>query len=174
MNIILLGYRGSGKTSIGKKLAAKLWKDFVDIDQEIRNRFRNRTVAEIWAEFGEPEYRKVEVEVTKHFCAKKNAVIALGGGTLMQPGAHDAVKNAPNTIRIYLKCDADELNRRINGDAQSAGHRPSLTKHGGGIDEINAVLAVRGPVYEEVADKVFDVSHVDIDGAVRHLLEKCV
>lgn len=159
---------------MGRKLAAKLWKTFVDIDAEIMKRFGGKSVRDIWAEFGEPEYRRVEVEITRDYCGKKDQVIALGGGTLMQPGAREAVEKAHDTVRIYLKCTPEELHRRITGDAQSAATRPSLTKHGGGLDEVKEMLAKRGPVYEAVADKTFDVTHVQIDDGVRHLIEKCL
>ncbi|MEX2387116.1 MAG: shikimate kinase, partial [Phycisphaeraceae bacterium] len=91
MNVILIGYRGSGKTTIGKRLANQLWKDFHDVDREICKRFGIDSIADIWQTHGEPKYREVEVEVTRDLVAKPNAIIALGGGTLMQPGARAAV-----------------------------------------------------------------------------------
>src|SRR5690606_1521995 len=108
------------KTSIGKKLANQMWKTYIDVDAETCKRFRNRTIAEIWQEFGEPAWRQAEVAVTKELVARKDHVIGLGGGTLMQPGARDAVENAQDTRRIYLKCDAEELFRRVEADTQSA------------------------------------------------------
>jgi shikimate kinase len=173
-NIILIGYRGSGKTSLGKKLADQLWKTFADVDQETCKRFGNPSIADIWEKHGEPEWRRVEVEVTRDLCAKRDMVIALGGGTLMQPGARDAVKNASDTARLYLKCDPEELYRRISQDKQSAATRPNLTKLGGGVEEIRAVLAEREPVYESVADKVFDVTHTDLESALRHIIQRCL
>lgn len=172
-NIILIGYRGSGKTSVGREIAARVWRDFVDIDTEICKRFDGRTVAEIWAAEGEPAYRDVEVAVTGHFCAKAGQVIALGGGTLMQPGARAAVE-AADAVRIYLRCDPQELHRRISADPQTAGLRPSLTGQGGGLDEITAVLAEREPVYRAVADDEFDVTYTGIDDAVRHIIARCL
>ncbi|MCX5658260.1 MAG: shikimate kinase [Planctomycetota bacterium] len=174
MNVILIGYRASGKTSIGKRLAGKLWSDFVDVDQEACKRFGGKTIAQIWKELGEPEWRRVEVEVTRELVAKPKQVIALGGGTLMQPGARQAIEQAKETTRVYLKCSTAELHRRISQDTQSAATRPNLTNLGGGIEEIEAVLKVREPVYLAVADKVLDVSHLSIDDAVRWLVEKCL
>jgi len=174
MNIILIGYRGCGKTSVGKALAKKLWKTFVDVDDEICARFNNKSVAQIWADEGEPAYRAVEVEVTKALTAKPDMVIGLGGGTLMQPGAREAVENAANTVRVYLKCTPEELHRRISQDAKSSATRPALTKFGGGLEEVRHVLSERGPVYEAVADKVLDVSHMSVDEVVQYLLARCV
>ncbi len=172
-NVILFGYRGSGKTSIGRKLAHEIWKDFVDLDDLTRARFEDKTIAEIWEEFGEPAWREAEADAASQACSLKNHVIALGGGTLMIDGARETVKQA-DAVRIYLYCEASELARRIAGDARGAADRPSLTEHGGGLAEIEAVLAERDPVYRSVADKVFDVTHTDIPAAVRHMIKRCL
>lgn len=172
MNIILMGYRGSGKTSIGKKIASATWKDFVDIDVEIRKRFDDRSVADIWATDGEPAYRAIEVEVTQQAVAQTNQIIALGGGTAMQPEAFNAIRDAADTKRIYLACKPAVLAERIAADPQSAATRPALTGNataGSDLEEIQAVLEQRDPVYRELADVVFDVSYVDIAQAAAYL-----
>ena len=173
MNIILFGYRGCGKSSMGRLLAEQLWKDFVDVDDEICRRFDGRSIAQIWQDHGEPAFRQVEVEVTRELCAGSDHVIALGGGTLMQPGAREAVEQSRG-VRIYLYCESEELHRRIANDPRTAATRPSLTNHGGGLDEIRAVLEVREPVYRQVADHVFDVTHLNVEDAVRYLIKKCM
>ncbi len=174
MNIILFGYRGSGKSTIGKLLADQLWKKFIDIDHEICKRFDNKSVAEIWQTDGEPRYREVEVEVTAEACAGDERVIALGGGTLMQAGTRQAVEQCANARRIYLTCDPKELHRRISADAQTSGMRPALTDKGGGLEEIEMMLAERGPVYEAVADSLFDVTHLTPEAAIGHLIKRCL
>jgi len=173
-NIILIGYRGSGKTTIGKLLADQLWKKFVDVDDQTCKRFGGKTIAAIWQEFGEPAWRKEEVEVTRDLCTKKGMIIGLGGGTLMQPAAKQAVKDAPNTVRIYLKCEPQELFRRISADSQSAATRPALTAHGGGLAEIEEMLKLREPVYLEVADHVFDVTNIEPEKGLHHLIKRCL
>ena len=70
MKIVLIGYRGSGKTSLGKLLADETWKDFIDTDDEICKRFGDDSIANIWEEHGEPEFRRVEVEVVQETMAK--------------------------------------------------------------------------------------------------------
>jgi shikimate kinase len=173
-NIIFIGYRASGKTSLGRKLADRLWKTFADVDQEACARFGNDSIAQIWAAHGEPEWRRVEAEVTRDLCAKRDMVIALGGGTPMQPGAFEAVQLAQNAVRIYLKCSAEELHRRIQQDELSTSQRPNLTSLGGGLEEIRAVLAEREPVYEALADRIFDVTHTDLESALRYIIERCL
>lgn len=195
MNIILMGYRGSGKTSIGKKIASQTWKDFIDTDVEIVKRFNHRTIADIWATDGEPAFRAVEIQVTREVLQRDDHVIALGGGTVMQDGLADAIKAAPDAIRIYLACKPAVLAQRIADDASSSASRPSLTQStvttapgnkplddncpageadgsnigGGSLAEITAILNQRDPVYRDLADVTFDVSYLEIDAAVAYL-----
>ena len=174
MNVILIGYRGCGKTTIGRMLADQTWATFVDVDDVVCQRFGNDSIAAIWDEHGEPEWRRVEVEVTRELVSRPDHVIGLGGGTLMQPGAREAIEQAADTVRVYLKCEPAELLRRIEADTRSAATRPNLTQMGGGLDEIKAVLAEREPVYEAVADKVLDVTHLSPEDGLRFLIQRCL
>lgn len=174
MNIVLLGYRGCGKSTLGKKLAEETWKDFIDTDQLVRARFGNKTIAEIWQQFGEAEFRRVETEVAREVMGRKDAVIALGGGTVMQSAAREAVKAGKDAVRVYLYCAAEELAKRIAADQATQADRPNLTNLGGGVAEVQAVLAQRDPVYREVADKVFDVTLLDRDSALRYFIKYCL
>ena len=94
MKIILIGYRASGKSTIGRVLSARLGYEFVDIDLEIMAKYDNKSVAEIWNEFGEPAYRETECDVTEEACQQDNVVIALGGGTAMEERAFNALQAA--------------------------------------------------------------------------------
>jgi shikimate kinase len=174
MNIILIGYRGSGKTTLGRILADQLRKSFVDVDDQVCAWFGGASIAEIWRQHGEAEFRRVEVEVTRDLVSRSQHVIGLGGGSLMQPVAREAVEGCGDAVRIYLQCDPEILFKRIKGDRQSDALRPNLTKFGGGSEEIKAVLAEREPVYTAVADKVLDVTHLQPEDAVRCLVELCL
>jgi shikimate kinase len=171
MNIILLGYRGSGKTSIGKKIASATWKDFIDLDQRVIARFDGRSIADIWATDGEPAFRAQEVQATQDVLGQSDQVIALGGGTLMQAEARAAVEAAEDAKRIYLACKPAVLAERIAADAGTTASRPALTEGGqaDSVEEIARVLEARDPVYRDVADVVFDVSYVDVAAAVAYL-----
>ncbi len=171
MNIIFMGYRGSGKTLIGKKIASQTWKEFVDTDAEVVARFNGRCIAAIWETDGEPAFRAAEAQVAAECLARDNHVIALGGGTVMQPGVAELIKAAPDAKRIYLNCKPAVLAQRIAADAASTASRPSLTGNSaaGSVEEITAVLAERDPVYRELADVIFDVSYVDLPAAVAYL-----
>ncbi len=174
MNVILFGYRGCGKTTLGQKLADKLWKGFIDTDARVRERFGGLEVADIWAQYGEPAFRTAEVEATIQALGSENQVIALGGGTMMQPGAREAVAAAEDAKRVYLSCDPAVLLERLNADTATAGQRPALTGAGSasdaGLAEIRHVLAERDPVYRSAADAVLDVTYCTIDDAVTHLV----
>ena len=172
MNIVLIGYRGSGKTTIGRRLANQLWKTFVDVDREACRRFGIDSIAEIWRVHGEPAWRATEVDVVREAMEGDEQVIALGGGTLMQPAAREAVEGAASTRRIYLYCEPETLHRRIETDPASSATRPNLTQLGGGVEEIRTMLAEREPVYRAVADVVFDVTHLDPEDAVRRLVSQ--
>ena len=172
MNIVLFGYRGSGKTTIGRKLADQLWKDFVDVDQEACRRFGIDSIAEIWQQHGEAAWRDMEVRVVQDLMQRDEQVIALGGGTLMQPAARTAVEQAEHARRIYLSCEPAELHQRIQKDPDTSATRPNLTKLGGGVEEIRAMLDERQPVYRAVADAELEVTHLSPDAAVRYLVRR--
>ena len=174
MNIILIGYRGCGKTTIGRKLAEQLWMDMVDLDQEVCSHFGTDSVSAIWAEHGEAAFRELECIVVVNFLRRDNQVIALGGGTVMQPDGRHAVKKALGAVRIYLKCTTEELHRRITVDPNTEALRPHLTNYGGGLKEIKSVLHQRDPIYTTVADHTLDVTSLTVDDAVRYLIQRCL
>lgn len=169
MNIILMGYRGSGKTTAGRSLAGQLGYTFVDIDSEICARFGGRTVAEIWETDGEPRYRAVEVEVTELYCSREDQVIALGGGTIMQEGAKAAVLASDNCVRIYLRATPKSLDHRITSDKRNVGLRPSLGKFKNNLEEVTHMLSLREPTYLAASDHVIDVDNLDPAGVVKAL-----
>jgi len=171
MNIILIGYRGSGKSSVGKKLANQLWKDFADVDTKVREHFHGLAIAEIWQQFGELAFRETEAKVVQQLCQQDNLVIALGGGSLLREDARQAVRQS-QAVRIYLKCSPEILLQRIEQDQSNDVNRPNLTEHEDRLLEIKTVLAQREPVYEATANHVFDVSHVDVDETVRYVIAR--
>ena len=172
VNVILFGYRASGKTTIGSRLADRLGRTFVDVDERICARFGGRTIAQIWADEGEPAFRRTESQEARALCRQDDLVIGLGGGTLMQDVAREAVRLA-DAHRVYLKCEPEELLRRIREDEKSTSARPNLTGLGGGIEEIQAVLGEREPIYRSAADQILDVTHLNLHDAVEVLAASC-
>jgi shikimate kinase len=174
MNIVLIGYRACGKTSIGMGLAQSLNLKFTDVDQITCQRFDGMTIAAIWQKFGEPAWRAAEVKVTQELCAGDNQIIALGGGTIMQPGARQAIADAHargSTLRVYLRAPAQVLYQRAQGDANSAATRPQFTKGVSGLDEVVQVLKIREPIYFSESDAVIDVDKLSIQEGIQKILD---
>ena len=162
MKLILIGYRGCGKTSVGKNVATAKNMQYLDVDDVTCDRIGCDSIAKIWEEHGEPFWRENEVQATAELCKKDNLVIGLGGGTLMQERARKAVEDAKDTVRIYLKASPEVLYQRITGDVRSSETRPNLTNLGGGLDEVAHMLQLRGPTYETVADVILEISDMNL------------
>lgn len=152
MNLILTGYRGSGKTTIGQMLAQKLGWRFVDLDEVIVQR-TGRTISELFAAEGEAGFRRHEKEACDFLRKGKNQVIALGGGTLNDPETRAAVKRLGKTI--WLSAPPAVLWARISRDPKSARNRPDLTPEGG-LKEVETVLQEREPIYRSAAAHIVD------------------
>lgn len=167
MSIVLLGYRGCGKTTIGRKLADRLWIPFIDIDDLIVRK-AGKSIAEIFAQDGEGPFRDIESEVIREVSLLEDHVIGMGGGSLMREENRRVLKERKHRF-LYLRCEPEELLRRVQADTRSAATRPNLTSLGGGIEEINHMLSIREPVYRLVADAELDVTKLTPDEAVVYL-----
>lgn len=168
-NIILTGMRGSGKTRLGKMLAAKLKRKFVDIDALIEKTAK-KTVSEIVAKKGWKYFRKLERTATKKAARMKNVVIATGGGTLMYPENIKALKKNSRIIFLYAKTDV--LKKRLKNKQ----NRPPLTARKNFLNELREIHKKRLFRYKKVSDIVFDVSqqtknrNKDLDIKLKKLL----
>jgi shikimate kinase len=164
MSVFFIGYRGSGKTSVGRALADRLWQPFVDSDAEITKR-AGKTIREIFDQDGEPHFRDLETAVVKELASHVEEVIALGGGAVLREENRTAIKAGGHKV-IYLRCDVAELVRRITADAATAETRPPLSPLGGGLGEVEKLLAQREPIYREVMTAELDVTTLSVDEAV--------
>jgi shikimate kinase len=168
MSVVLLGYRGSGKTTVGRKLADRLWWKFADSDEHIVRRV-GKPIRAIFAESGEPAFREHERAVVEELARLDQHVIALGGGAPMLEENRKAIQSGKHKI-IYMRCDPAELLKRIKLDAATSDNRPNLTNLGGGIEEINKLLAEREPIYRSVMTAELDVTHLTPDEAVVYIV----
>lgn len=153
-NIALIGYRGSGKTTIGRRLADRIKYGFVDTDKVIQQE-SGCTIIELFDLYGETGFRDRESRAVIHAAGQSSLVIALGGGAILDPANAAAIRKACRVI--WLKADAATLWKRIRSDAQSAETRPPLSDLDG-IQEVNAILSKREPQYEQSADVTIDAN----------------
>jgi shikimate kinase len=169
MSIVLIGYRGSGKTSIGKRLADRLWQKCIDTDEMVVAKAGGKSIADIFAQDGEARFRQLEAEVVKEVAKTPEVVIALGGGAPLSEENRRVIKEAGHRV-IYLKCEPDELLKRIQADPNTPKDRPNLTEYGGGIEEITKVLAEREPIYRQMMDAELEVTYLNPDEAMVYIV----
>jgi shikimate kinase len=146
---VLVGYRGTGKSTLGRILARDLNRRFLDADLEIEAR-AGCSIARIFAEQGEPAFRDQEEQVLRELAAgNPGTILATGGGAVVREA------NRRNLVDhgyiVWLKAEPAELARRLEADQNAGSIRPALTA-AGSIAEIAAVLAARTPLYAAVAD----------------------
>ena len=143
--IILIGFMGVGKTSLGKKLAKKMGYDFLDTDKWIEQKI-GLTIPEIFEQNGEAYFRKLERNCVEEIKVIQNTVISVGGGLPCFGNTMDSLKSFG--ITIYLKLEAKEIARRL---AESKIERPLLHGHSGDDIEryIEEKLKDREPFYSQ-------------------------
>lgn len=167
MNIVLIGYRGVGKSTIGKQLAGRMGMNFVDTDELIMQR-SGKTIREIFQQGGEALFRDLESAVVDDLAETDNAVIAAGGGVVLRKS--NIEKLQANGRIVWLQAPAQVLWERIRADTLTAANRPDLTS-AGGLEEILRLLQIRAPLYAAAADIALDVANMHPDQIVRYLAE---
>jgi len=178
-NIALIGFMGAGKTAVGKVLAKRLGKEFVELDLLIEQR-TGKSIPEVFQQDGEVAFRELEIEVTREVSRGKNLVIACGGGIVLNRINIDRLKN--ESIIVYLVASPRVLLRRISGSGEK---RPLLKTSNRGGDEprhydldarspldrsIQELLRFRKPFYDRAADIRIDTSKLDIDSVVERII----
>ena len=165
MSVALIGYRGSGKSTVGKRLADRLWQKFVDTDDLVIKLAGGKNIKQIFEAQGEAGFRELEVQAVAEACKLQDHVIALGGGAVLREENRQAIKDAKLKV-IYLRCEAEELLKRIQADPATAATRPSLTQLAGSIEEVRKLLEEREPIYRSVMTGELDVTHLSPQDAV--------
>jgi len=168
MSVGLIGYRGSGKTTIGKRLADRLWQPFIDTDDLVIKK-AGKSIKEIFEQEGEQRFRDLETEVVREVCTQPETVIAFGGGALDRDENREAIKQAGLRL-VYFKCEPAELLKRIQNDPETAANRPALSNLGGSIEEIESVLARREPIWRSIAGAELEVTYLTPEDAVPYVV----
>src|ERR1039458_30229 len=125
MSVLLIVYRGSGKTTLGRRLAEELRWLFIDLDERIVQH-AGMSIREIFARHGEPTFRQMETERLLEVVQLQNHVISLGGGVVLAEQNRRATNSAGHTL-VYLRADPEVLHRRIVADPATTAQRPGLT-----------------------------------------------
>lgn len=152
MRIVLIGYRGTGKTTVGRLLADALTWPFIDTDPLIEQR-AGLDIATIFARHGEPYFRDLESAVIADLDSAGPAVISVGGGAVLRPENVQHLRSG--SLVVWLTAPAETLYRRITGDATTTQRRPNLTGLVG-LEEVRHLLAVREASYRSAADLAVD------------------
>jgi len=164
-NIALIGFMGVGKTAVGKVLAEKLGRKFVELDSLIEQRV-GKSIPDIFQQDGEMAFRELELEVTKEVSKDRNLVIACGGGIVLNKINIDRLRQQSRIV--YLTASPKVILKRVAGEE---GQRPLLEVDSRALN-IRGLLDFRKPFYERAADIVIDTSKLDIDSVAEQIISK--
>lgn len=164
-SIALIGFMGTGKTAVGKALAEKLGKEFFELDPLIEKK-AGKTIPAIFKEDGEIAFREFEIEAVKEASKERNAVIACGGGVVLNKINIDRLKE--EAVIVCLTASPRVILRRTSRDAEE---RPLLTVANPALT-IKELLRFRRPFYERAADTTVNTSRLDIDSVVTQIIAK--
>lgn len=149
-NIVLIGFMGSGKSTVGKAIAESLHMPFYDLDSYIEEK-QNMTISEIFENFGEEHFRNIESLVAAELSSKDKVVISCGGGTVLRKENADVLKS--NAKVFYLQVDTKTVIKRLENDCS----RPLLQREDKQT-EISRLLSLRKPIYEAACDYKIDAT----------------
>lgn len=165
MNIILIGFRGAGKTAVGRTLAKKLGLQFVSTDELVERKAR-RSIASIVAKKGWAGFRRMERQAIKDVCRLNGYVIDTGGGVVLNPSNVRALKGCGKVV--WLKTDVETAAARIRRDTLA--RRPSLTGKPL-LQEIRRVMKERARMCAAAADFSIDTSKMSVGQAAEKIIK---
>jgi shikimate kinase len=164
-NIALIGFMGTGKTVVGKLLAQKLDKDFIELDTLIEKK-AGKSIPEIFRQDGEIQFREFEIAVTREVDGKKNVVIACGGGIVLNTINIDRLRQ--ECIIVCLTASLSTILKRTSADKDG---RPLLAV-ADRLRQIKELLKFRQPFYERAADIIVNTSRLKVEGVVERIIGK--
>jgi shikimate kinase len=154
--LILIGYRGTGKTTVARELARRLGWEAIDLDDEIE-RTAGKSIADIFAQDGEGTFRDQEAAALDRCLTRDRLVLATGGGIVLREAnrakLHDVRRRGGQVA--WLQASPETIQRRMAADSRTASRRPNLTASGG-LREIVEVLTQRTPLYQDCASLTVD------------------
>ena len=168
MNIYLIGYRCTGKTSVGRMLAERLGWRFVDTDQYIVEK-SGQSISQMVADHGWSHFRQKEKQALTELNNYDQLVLATGGGIILDPANLAILKDNKNFV-IWLQAGAETIYHRMKGDEQSDALRPALTESPL-FHEIQETLAERRFYYESAADLAVGTDQIPFEEVYNSILE---
>jgi len=159
MNIVLIGYRGTGKSTIARELGARLGREVVSMDAEIVRR-AGCAIPEIVARHGWEHFRDLESALAAELGRRDGLIVDAGGGVIVRSANVAALK--ANGVVFWLEADVATIIDRIGGDDQ----RPSLSGARSFVDEVADILAERTPKYRAAADHIVNTAELSAAEAV--------
>ena len=166
-NVFLIGYRCTGKSSVGKSLAARLGWPFVDTDLLLVAE-RQTSIKEIVDSCGWEAFRKLEHEVVKRVCGRNRQVVATGGGVVLD-AANVARMQAGGKL-VWLRAVPETIRKRMMRDSDTEAFRPALTSKDSVI-EIEETLIERDPFYRRAMDFQVNTDNLGLDAIVDSIIE---
>ena len=163
MNLVLIGYRGTGKSTVAELLATRLGWRAVSTDAQIVEKAQKK-IPDIVSGEGWEHFRDLETEVCLALKEQDCLVIDSGGGIILRPENMEALK--PNGLVFWLTATVSTITRRISDDTQ----RPALTAGKTFVEEIQEVLTERTPKYQAVADHTIATDDLSPEEIASHIL----
>ena len=164
-SIALIGFMGTGKTVVGKALAERLGKEFIELDALIEQK-AGKTIPEIFQQDGEIAFRELEIEAAREVSQKRNVIIACGGGVVLNQINIDRLKQ--ESLIVYLTASPEVILRRTSSDRNE---RP-LLEAADRASTVKELLEFRQPFYERAAEITIDTSKLGIDSVAGRIIEK--
>ncbi len=168
MNLFLIGYRCSGKTTIGQSIAEMIDWSFVDSDlRVIKN--SGKQISDIIDTAGWDAFRRMERSALKQICKEDRQVVATGGGAVLDPANVRAMKTSG--MIVWLEATAKTIQKRMLQDKNTENFRPALTGKGR-MEEIEDLLLKRNPYYESASDFSIHTDDMPVNEITQRVIKK--
>ncbi|MFC1993022.1 shikimate kinase [Chloroflexota bacterium] len=164
-NIALIGFMGVGKTVVGRELAEKLGKKFVELDSLVEQK-AGKSIPDVFQQDGETAFRELEIEATKEVSKNENLVIACGGGVVLNKINVDRLRE--RSVIVHLVASPGVILKRVSADGEG---RPLLNMPDK-ILKIRELLAFRKPFYDRATDIMIDTSRLDVESVAEQIISK--
>jgi len=165
MNLVLIGYRGTGKSAVAAILSRRLGMASVSLDEEIV-RQAGMPIPEIVEKRGWPWFRDLESEIVERFALRDQAILDTGGGVVLRPRNTENLRRGG--VLFWLKASVGVIVERI----QESTERPALTEGRSFLEEVEEVLSERLPLYRAAADREIDTDPLTADGVADEIIRE--